>query len=256
MRIGICTPIDQIHAMEEMGFDYIEPAVVSIAKMTESEYKEALDKVKDASISCETFNVLFPGDFKLVGPEVDHDGIGEYLKGAFERIASLGAKVVVFGSGGARRIPDGISFEDGWKDFVKTARLVGEIAALYDIYIAMEPLNKSETNILNSVSQGIKFVNDVDHPNVKLLADFYHMRVEEESMDVIRKANSDILVHTHIARSQGRVFPLKAEEDAYSEFFHSLKEVGYKGRISIEGRTEDMKNDGSVALQLLRELAL
>ena len=74
-----------------------------------------------------------------------------------------------------RRIPDGISFEDGWKDFVKTARLVGEIAALYDIYIAMEPL-KSETNILNSVSQGIKFVNDVDHPNVKLLADFYHMQ--------------------------------------------------------------------------------
>lgn len=255
MRVGICTPIDQIQVAEKIGFDYIEPAVVNIVQMTEDEYKEALREVKEANIGCEVFNILFPGDTKLVGPEVNLDHIKEYLEGAFERIAKLGAKVVVFGSGGARRVPQGLSPEDGWNDLVNTARLVGEVASQYDITIAMEPLNKKETNIINSVSQGIKFVHDVDHPNIRLLADFYHMRMENESMDIIGKTTSELLVHTHIARGHDRYFPQTVDEDTYSQFFSSLKDIGYKGRISIEGGTKDVQIDGPVALDLLKELA-
>lgn len=256
MRVGICTSVDQIQVMEEVGFDYIEPAVVSIVQMTESDFKEVLCKVRDANISCEVFNILFPGHIRLVGPEVDIDHIKEYLKEAFEKIVQLGARIVVFGSGGARRIPDEMTFEDGWNDLIRTARVVGEVASQYNITIAMEPLNKKETNILNSISEGVRFVKDVDHPNVRLLADFYHMRMEGESMDVIQQTTSHILVHTHIARSQDRGYPIKADEDIYSQFFSSLKEIDYKGRISIEGNTKDIIKEGHIALELFRELGL
>lgn len=255
MKIGICTSIDQIELVQRIGFDYIEPAVVGIAQMNKKEYEEVLTKVDESKIGCEVFNILFPGEIRLTGPNVNHESIREYLVKAFDRIAKLGAKAVVFGSGGARRIPEDLDPKDGWKDLVETARVVGEVASQYNIIIAMEPLNKSETNILNSVSEGISFVKEVDHTNIRLLADFYHMRVENESMDILKETNSDILVHTHIAKGDGRYFPICKDEDIYSEFFYGLKEIAYESRVSIEGRTDNFEEDAAKALEVLRELA-
>lgn len=256
MKIGLCASIDSIELLESIGFDYIEPSVVSIVQMNETEFEEAIKKVKDSGIDCEAFNVLFPGDARLTGPDVDLRGLREYLYGAFERVAKLGAGIVVFGSGGARRVPEGRSLMDGWQDLIETARTVGEVASQYDITIAMEPLNKGETNIINTVSEGIRFVNEVDHPNIRLLADFYHMRMENEPMDVLGQTTSHVLAHSHIARGQGRYYPLDRDEDIYGDFFGQLKTMGYKGGVSVEGKSEDILRDGAISLKLLRELAI
>ncbi|MFO7296403.1 MAG: sugar phosphate isomerase/epimerase, partial [Clostridia bacterium] len=108
--------------------------------------------------------------------------------------------------------------------------------------------------VLNSVKEGVDFVRDVAHDHVKLLADFYHMRRENEDMDALLSA-SDHLVHLHIANSNGRVCPLERTEDIYDTFFERLKEIGYQGRISIEARIEDVDREAPIALALLRELS-
>lgn len=254
MKIGVCTGVENIKKMEDIGFDYIEPSVVSIAKMNDEEFNAAMNLVDGSNIKCEAFNVLFPGDIRLTGPEVDEGGIKDYLERAFARVSRLGAKVIVFGSGGARKIPDGWSREEAWKQLVRIARIAGDVAAEYGLTIAMEPLNTSETNILNSVEEGLRFVTDVGHTHVKLLADFYHMRRENENMDVLVKAGSTI-AHLHIANSNGRVCPLDRSEDVYDAFFQKLKEVGYQGRISIEAGIKDVDRDAPVGLNLLRELS-
>ena len=73
--------ISQIDEIAKIGFDYIEPTVVSVVQMDSTEYKEAL-KTKEAGIGCEVFNVLFPGDIRLIGPETDLYKVEEYLKGS------------------------------------------------------------------------------------------------------------------------------------------------------------------------------
>ncbi|MCM8901793.1 sugar phosphate isomerase/epimerase [Caldicoprobacter algeriensis] len=254
MKIGVCTGVENIKKMEDIGFDYIEPSVVSIAKMNDEEFNAAMNLVDGSNIKCEAFNVLFPGNIRLTGSEVDEGGIKDYLERAFARVSRLGAKVIVFGSGGARKIPDGWSREEAWKQLVRIARIAGDVAAEYGLTIAMEPLNTSETNILNSVEEGLRFVTDVGHTHVKLLADFYHMRRENEDMDVLVKAGS-IIAHLHIANSNGRVCPLDRSEDVYDAFFQKLKEVGYQGRISIEAGIKDVDRDAPVGLNLLRELS-
>ncbi|MBM7581182.1 sugar phosphate isomerase/epimerase [Caldicoprobacter guelmensis] len=254
MKIGICTAVENIKKMEGIGFDYIEPSVVSIVKMNDEEFDAALKLVEGSNIKCEAFNVLFPRDVRLTGSGVDEKAIEAYLKSAFSKVSRLGAKVVVFGSGGARKIPDGWSREEGWKQLVRVARIAGDVAAEYGLTIAMEPLNTSETNILNSVREGIEFVKDVDHSHVKLLADFYHMRRENEDMDILLDASS-MLAHLHIANSNGRVCPLDRAEDAYDLFFKGLKEIGYQERISIEAGIKDVDEEAPVALELLRELS-
>ena len=252
MKIGICTEIANISKVEKMGFDYLEAGVSKTAAMGEQEFSEAVQEVKDSSLECEAFNVLFPGDIRLTGPEVNLKAVREYLDKAFDRIHRLGAKIAVFGSGRSRKVPEGWKREDAWKQLIDAAGIVGEVAAEYKLIVVMEPLNRGETNILNSVEEGYHFVREVHHPNIQLLADFYHMRLENESMDVLKKA-APALRHLHIANSHGRVYPLDPSEDCYGEFFEALKSAGYKGRVSIEAGTRDMDRDAPIALQLLRK---
>jgi len=135
MKIGVCTGVENIKKMEDIGFDYIEPSVVSIAKMNDEEFNAAMNLVDGSNIKCEAFNVLFPGNIRLTGPEVDEGGIKDYLERAFARVSRLGAKVIVFGSGGARKIPDGWSREEAWKQLVRIARIAGDVAAEYGLTI-------------------------------------------------------------------------------------------------------------------------
>ncbi|HHY83758.1 MAG TPA: sugar phosphate isomerase/epimerase [Clostridiales bacterium] len=251
MKFGICTSINNISALEKMGFDYIETGVAGVASMSEDDFKAAVQLVNRSKIKCEACNGLFPPQIKLVGSGYSEGIMVDYLKKAFHRIVQLGAQTVVLGSGSSRMIP--IDIGDGRNQLLNVFRVVGDIASEFGLIIAIEPLNKAETNIINSVKEGLDFVTELSHPNVYLLADFYHMRVENESMKVIMEAGLTIK-HLHIANSNGRIYPRSVDEDDYKEFFKALSVIGYNARLSIEGGTENMMADGPVALSVLKTL--
>lgn len=254
MKIGICAPVGEIKNFEAIGFDYIEPSVVSIADLSNEDFSACKKLVDNSSIECEAFNVLFPGNFKLTGCEVNYDSINNYLINAFSRIALLGAKVVVFGSGAARKISENWSYESGYEQLSEVTKLVSSIAQNHDLKIAFEPLNKSETNTINNVPEAIKFISLTEMDNLGIVADFYHMRLEKESMNTLSNAPSK-LFHAHIANSEGRTYPKQTDEDDYVNFFLNLKKIKYSGRISIEAKTTDIQKDSANSLKLLRTLA-
>lgn len=253
MKIGICAGIDSLQKAAAAGFDFLEPSVVSVAGMNDEQFNAACAAVEKASIRCEAFNVLFPGDIKVVGPDADTKRIKSHLASAFARIGKLGAKVVVFGSGGARKCPDGWEKEKALSQFIDTARMAGDEAGKYGITITVEPLNTAETNIINSVAEGKDIVTRTAHPQVKLLADWYHVRKENEPAEHISQAGN-MIAHLHVINSNGRVIPAVRAEDDYPAFFSELKKMHYQGRMSIEGKVTDLAAEGPVALALLRML--
>jgi len=255
MRIGVCAGIDNIFTAERIGFDFIEWAVVEAAFMGEQSFSEVKKRIGQCSIKPEACNCFFPGDMKITGPELNYANISEYVKKALGRVASLGTSIVVVGSGTARRVPDGWSREDGIKQFGEVLAIIGEEGSQYGITAVVEHLSKRETNIINSVEEGIQLVKMINHPNVKLLADFYHMMVEAENMDSIIKAG-DELRHVHIANSNGRKYPMNADEDKYQPFFNALKEIVYTDRISIEAGTENFEADAPMALSFLKSFSI
>ncbi|MBI4975884.1 MAG: sugar phosphate isomerase/epimerase [Spirochaetes bacterium] len=254
MKIGMCMGVENIGKVEAMGFDYIEPSIVSLTAMTDEVFKKTKETVAASGIKCEACNVLFPGDIKVVGPVVDKAKISAHLEKGFSRAAELGTVVVVFGSGGARKCPDGFDFAKAVEQYIEVARMAGDIAGKYGITIVVEPLNKSETNIINTVSEGVDVTKRIAHPSVKLLADLFHMRKENESMDIIRKAGAD-LKHVHVINSNGRVLPAVKDEDCYADFFAALKSINYTGRASIEGKSDNFDAQGTASLKLLREMS-
>ena len=253
MKIGICTTPDMLPAAKRIGFDYAELSLSAAAALSEEDFTALFVAVRENGLPVEAMNMLFPGSIKLVGPEADLDAAQAYLAKAFPRAQALGAEVVVFGSGRARMIPDGVAAADAQKALAAAAQLAGAEAAKYNLTIVMEPLNRGETNSVNSLAEGKAIVDAVNRPNVRLLADYYHMAVEKEPMTEIAAAGS--LTHTHIARGAGRTYPLAKSEDDYEGFFRALSDIHYAGRMSIEGGTQDFEADAPAALTFLRALA-
>lgn len=252
MRYGICTGIENIELVESLGYDYIEPSVTSVVYLSEEELEEKLDLVKKSSITCEAFNVLFPKTIELIGPRSNMEEVKHYLETAFRNIQILGGKVVVFGSGKSRFCPDGVDFRVAYRQLIEIVRTAGDIAKKYGLLVVIEPLNRGETNLICTMGEGAMLEADVNHENVKLLSDYYHVMTDGDPISDIYRVGS--LSHIHIASSHGRYYPLSTENEKYEEFFKQLKLIGYDGRISIEGKTDNMKEDGIKALKLLKKL--
>ncbi len=253
MRFGICTGIENVPLLEEAGYDYFEWSVTTIASLSNEEFREVKNRLKGFSLKPEACNVFFPGTMMIVGPDADMNAIKEYARKALGRVAELGTQVTVVGSGKSRRVPEGWEKARALDQFCAVLQVIGDLASQNGIIAVIEPLNSGETNLVNSVAEAHELEKLVNHPNVKLLADFYHMRVGNEPMDGLVAAGEKIR-HLHIANSNGRLYPLDKNEDSYEEFFGALRKIGYNGRISVEASTKNMREEAVKALKLLKEL--
>ena len=150
MKFGACCGFEMAELLEKIGYDYIEGHVTSVAAMEEDAFKAVAEKLDGMKIGCEACCVLFPGNIKVTGPDADEIKIAKYLDKAFARLERLGTQSVVFGSGGARRVPDGFDRARAWHQLICVGRMLSEKAGEHGLKIALEPLNRGETNIINT----------------------------------------------------------------------------------------------------------
>ena len=196
-------------------------------------------------------NLFVPQAIKVVGPDIHVEQQTAHVKKVMARLSKMGVQVLVFGSGGARRVPDGFSKDEAWTQLVDFSRRAADEAKTVGITVTIEPLRTQETNIINSAAEGLKLVEAVNHPNFQLMIDFYHLASEKEDPSIVVRAK-DHLRHLHVANPNGRVFPQAWDEFDYAPFFAALKTIGYDKRISMEGSTTDLAAQGPVTVALLR----
>lgn len=234
IKLGICANLDRAEKLKAAGFDFIECGVSGQLKPDIDDAKFAPDLVKltNSALAIQSCNGFIPAKFKLTGPTVDHDAALAYAEIACQRADKANIPFIVLGSGKARQVPEGFAAAEAKKQFISFCQALGKRIANCRVTIVLEPLNTSETNLLNSVAEGIEYVDAINHPRIQLLADFYHMMKENESADSIRKAGNRIR-HCHIAELQGRKAPGTADEDL-SAFFKALRDIHYTGGVSCE----------------------
>ena len=92
-----------------------------------------------------------------------------------------GCSYTVFGSPWSRSCPEHYSREAAFDQIAEFLSLAGEEAAPYQVVISIEHNNRGETNMLNHFSDGVRMARTVDHPNVRVLCDYYHLRFEGDS---------------------------------------------------------------------------
>lgn len=252
VAVGYCTGLRNLEAAKAAGFEYVEISATEIANLSDADFDAAAARIKQLGIATPAANLFLPAALKVTGPQTDPEQQMAHVRKAFTRLAKLGTEVVVFGSGGARRVPDGFSKEEAFKQLVDFGRRAAREASAHGITITIEPLRRQESNIINTAGEGLELVKAIDHPNFQLMIDFYHLASEQEDPAIVLRAK-DHIRHLHTANPQGRVFPQKWEEFDYAPFFANLRAIGYDKRISVEGSTTDLAAQGPLAVALLHK---
>ena len=233
LKLGICTDIENAAALKRAGFDYLELGFSKAASLSDEAFDALLEKVRTAPLPVEAMNSMLPGDFVLCSEEGTGEKIRAFLEKGFTRAEAMGVKIVVFGAGGARRLPEGMPEEEGYDYLEKYLRMAGPLAEKHGIRVAIEPLRAAECNILNYVREAKALEEKVGLPSVGSLADLYHMMCGNDNYKDVEKG----VIHCHIADRKSRAYPKKGDgsEADYEAFFNALKKSGYEGRVSIEG---------------------
>jgi sugar phosphate isomerase/epimerase len=253
MLFGCCADPAVGGVLAEVGYDYIE---LSVSRHLQPEVDQAgwtnlRNDIQAQPLPIEAYNTFLPADLKVTGPAVDAERVGRYLSVAFERAAELGGQLIVFGSGGARTVPQGFPRQTAWQQLVDFVRRAGEQAAQVGMTVCIEPLNRSESNVLNDVHEAAQLAQAADHPQVSVLADLYHIVRETEPMEHLIEASSWIS-HVHVADTERRA-PGQGTYP-YPAFFSALQQINYDERCSVECSWVDLPIECGPALEYLRKM--
>lgn len=251
IKFGVCTGIENHTLVSYAGYSYIEEGVrrFLIPEQSGEEFEKKMELLQASEIPVRACNSFLSGELKSTGPNTVHEKILEYSEIAFRRAKRAGIETIVFGSSGSRNIPDGFPVEKAKEQFISLCSSMGPIAGEYGVTVVIEPLNTNESNFINTVLEGAEIVESVNHPNIRLLADIYHMKMVGEGPESIVKT-AHLLSHTHVAEKEGRTPPGVHKEDL-SPYFDALREIQYKGRMSVEARWDNFEDEVGVAYEAL-----
>jgi len=233
--IGIAVNKERADQLGASGLDFLTVATGDflVPDQDDETFAEKLALIKNLKPPVMAVNSFIrPRHLKCVGPDANHDQVMEWAETVFRRAGQAGIRFVVFGSSGTRRVPEGWPLDRARAQFVEVLKRMGPAAQTHNVVVVVEQLQPSECNFLNHIRDAAEIVRAAGHPNVRLLADLYHMRRAGDTPADLRAA-ADVLVHVEIAVLRDRTIP-GTDGDDFRPFFNVLREIGYSGLITVE----------------------
>jgi D-psicose/D-tagatose/L-ribulose 3-epimerase len=229
-------PLQNAELIIRSGMEFIEPGLAKIASMPEDDFELAAQRLAAGRISVLSMNWFLPPALKITGPDVDDAASCAFLSSSLGRAQRLGTTAVVFGSPGSRSVPAGFSTAVAKEQMIRFCLLCADVIRDhgFGMKIAVEPVNHTETNFINTFAEALEIVQAVDRPEIGLAADLYHLVMEKESIDILLQAPGCVYA-AQLADPAGRKFPKPGSKvETTSRFFEHLAAIGYTGGISVE----------------------
>lgn len=227
--------IDLFPRIKKMGFDAVEIPVEDPALIDVKEVKSALEANGLQPIICGAFG---PSRDLTHDDSAFHQNCFDYLRDCFEISNALGARFVAgpmySAVGKARLVPDE-QRKIEWERAVNNLHEVCQMAASMGQEIALETLNRFETDLVNTAKDLMKLVNDINHPAAKVLMDGFHLSIEEANLEEAFRTVGDRLIHVQVSENH-RGIPGTGQTN-WDSFRRGLEAVGYRGVVSIESFT-------------------
>ena len=223
---------------KKWGFETVEIPIEDPSHIDPAHVKRELEK---QGLVCGSVCACMGPDRDLRGtPEAQETG-KTYLKALIDQAAELGANVIgpVYSAVGRADAVEPREYARQWKTVVKHLKEIAKYAQKKGVTICLEPLNRFETDFINTCDQGLKMIADVGSPALKLHLDTFHMNIEEKNQAKSIKKAGDQLAHFHACGSD-RGTPGN-DHIAWPEIIKALKAIKYKGDVVIESFTTDVK---------------
>lgn len=253
--IGIAAPLNKAAQLKAAGAEFLTVSVGAflVPDQADEVFEKNLAELAASPLpilACNGF--IRPANLHCIGPEANHDLILKWADTAFRRLKKAKGKFIVFGSSAARKLPEGWPVEKANEQFIALLKLLGPLAQAQGITVTVEQLRAEECNYINHLSEGAALIRAANHPNIRMLADLYHMACGGDTPADL-KAAMDVVVHVEIAEKQSRTVPGVSGDD-FRPYFQVLREAGYQGAVSIEGGWTDA-NIGPAFKEIAKQAA-
>jgi D-psicose/D-tagatose/L-ribulose 3-epimerase len=225
-----------LEMIREIGFDGVEIPIFDTNPEVWFSWRQRLDAL---GLHCETDTICGPEHHLISSDPLVRRRTVEHLKSCLDCSLVLGATRLMGPFHSALGVFTGRpATHDEWQWGLEGIREVADYAESLDITLALEYLNRFEMYLTSCGDELISFVDDVNHPNCKIMFDTFHANIEEKSIgDCIRKMDERI---SFIQLSENdRSTPGKGNMK-WDEVFESIKSIQYDGWISIEAFSQKL----------------
>ncbi len=215
----------------EMGFDAVEVFPSSAEDLDARELKQLLELHRLKLAAMGTGAGWIRHKLRLTDPDPTVRGRARQFIAAIVDVAGkLGAPAIIGSMQG--RVELGVTRDQALAWTAEALEQLGPCANVYQVPLLLEPLNRYETNLFNTVDDTLAFLSTLHTRNVKLLCDCFHMNIEEVSIaDALRRAG-DRVGHVHWADSNRRAVGLGHTD--FGQVAQALRDIQYAGYLSAE----------------------
>jgi sugar phosphate isomerase/epimerase len=257
--IGRCVQVLNVTTPEEakqVGFEYLELALQNLLPLSDEDFAKQVARIRAIELPATSAYGFLPADIRVVGTNINRVQLEEVVRRSLSRASQLGVTMVVYGNSltASRKVPEGFSRDVARRQFLEFIRRTAIEAQNKGITILIQPMPRESTDLINTVGEGLEFIEAVGNAHVKLLVDYTSFVQSKEDLAVLKRAAPHIL-QVEIQNPNGRIYPASADESDYASFFNALKQGGYRGGFSIHGKPGDVFVNGPRAIALLRKLA-
>jgi len=224
---------------KKWGFDSVEIALEDAAHINPEIVKRALDK---NGLKCGSICAAMGPGRDLRGTREEQNTAIDYIKSILDIMPELDCPILVgplYSSVGRAEAVSEDQYKTQWDIVVSHLKLLSDYAKQLNVKLAIEPLNRYETDFINTCEQALKMIGAVNNESLMLHLDTYHMNIEEKDPAKAILSAGDKLGHFH-ACGCDRGTP-GGDQINWEKISASLKQVDYRGDVVIESFTTDVK---------------
>lgn len=230
---------DLFAKISSMGYDLVEIAVEDPGLIDTAVIKEELSRHNLRVAICGAFGST--RDLTSDDKVLQQNGL-QYIEDCLNIAQQLGARFFagpMYSAVGKARMVSPEQRKIEWERAVQNLRTVCIMAAGKGLELALEPLNRFESDIINNVEDLLRLISDIGHPVAKIGLDGFHMNIEEPDAEKAIIAAGDKLIHFQVSENY-RGTPGTGQTN-WNAYRNGLQKINYKGAVSIESFTPDNK---------------
>jgi D-psicose/D-tagatose/L-ribulose 3-epimerase len=225
--------------IKSMGYDAVEIPVEYPEKIDAKKVRAALWEHELQPIVCGAFGPS--RDLTNDDPSV-HENCFTYIHDCFDLCNAWDATFLagpMYSAVGKARMVSPEQKKIEWDRAVTNLHKVSKLAAERGLEIALEPLNRFESDLINTAEDVMRLVKDINHPSAKVLLDGFHMAIEERNLEEAITLVGDKLIHVQVSENY-RGTP-GTGQTPWDSFRRGLSNINYNGAVSIESFTPEIK---------------
>lgn len=222
---------ESLENASRLGFDAVELFTASGDSIDRTLLLEHLDRLnlRVSAVGTGAGKVVHGLTLTDPNPEVRAKAV-DFISDMILFGAEFGAPAIIGSMQG--NVAWGVTRDQALNWLAEVLEVLGQTAEDAGVRLIYEPLNRYETNLINDLGTGADFLRSLKTKNVFLLADLFHMNIEEVSIAGSIRDNGAFIGHVHLADSNRR--PGGMGHTSLSEIAAALKETGYQGYVSAE----------------------